>query len=142
MTAQRSAAEARQIQTCHPWVQAEILVVKPRVIVCLGATAAQALISKEFRISKQRGELLAGPPAEWIIASHHPSAILRAPDRNDRTRKREELIGDLETAAKQLAIQRKKNEELHLLLLPNYEVVDHFKFESPLVLSSPSFTTR
>jgi uracil-DNA glycosylase len=93
----------RQIQACHPWIQAELLVVEPRVVVCLGATAAQTLIGKEFRITKQRGELLPGPPAEWVIATHHPSAILRAPEKSDRVRKRHELIDDLQLAATKLS---------------------------------------
>jgi uracil-DNA glycosylase family protein len=94
---------ARQIQACHPWLQAEFQVIEPRVVVCLGATAAQALIGKEFRITQQRGELLPGPPAEWVIATHHPSAILRAPEKSDRVRKRDELIDDLQIAATKLA---------------------------------------
>lgn len=94
---------ARQIQACHPWLQAEFQVIEPRVIVCLGATAAQALIGKDFRITQQRGELLAGPPAEWVLATHHPSAILRAPEKSDRVRKRHELIEDLQLAATKLA---------------------------------------
>jgi uracil-DNA glycosylase family protein len=94
---------ARQIKACHPWIQAELLVIEPRVVVCLGATAAQALIGKEFRITKQRGELLPGPPAEWVIATHHPSAILRSPEKSDRVRKRHELIDDLQLAAAKLS---------------------------------------
>jgi uracil-DNA glycosylase family protein len=94
---------ASQIKACHPWIQAELLVIEPRVIVCLGATAAQALIGKEFRITKQRGELLPGPPAEWVVATHHPSAILRSPDKSDRVRKRHELIDDLQLAAAKLS---------------------------------------
>lgn len=93
---------ARQIQACHPWLQAELRVIEPRVVVCLGATAAQALLGKDFRITQQRGELLPGPPAEWVMATHHPSAILRAPEKNDRVRKRNELIEDIQLAAARL----------------------------------------
>jgi uracil-DNA glycosylase len=93
---------ARQIQACHPWLEAELQVVEPRIVVCLGATAAQALLGKDFRITRQRGELLPGPPGEWAIATHHPSAVLRAPDQDDRVRKRNELIDDLQLAATKL----------------------------------------
>jgi DNA polymerase len=93
---------ARQIQACHPWLQAEFQVIEPRVVVCLGATAAQALMGRDFRITQQRGDLLPGPPAEWVIATHHPSAILRAPEKSDRVRKRHELIEDLQLAATKL----------------------------------------
>jgi uracil-DNA glycosylase family protein len=91
---------ARHIQACRPWLEAEIAVVKPLVLVCLGATAAQSLLGKDFRISQQRGEFLVGSWAEWTIATHHPSAILRAPDKSDRDRKRGELVDDLQLVAK------------------------------------------
>jgi uracil-DNA glycosylase len=91
----------RQIEACRPWLQAEILVVKPPTIVCLGATAAQALLGREFRISKQRGRFFRTAWADAVIATHHPSAVLRAPDKADRDRKRGELIDDLQRAAEQ-----------------------------------------
>jgi DNA polymerase len=90
---------ARQIEACRPWLQSEILVVKPRVIVCLGATAAQSILGPTFRITKQRGKFFAGEQA-WITATYHPSAILRAPDQVDRDKKRGELIEDLRRAVK------------------------------------------
>jgi uracil-DNA glycosylase len=92
---------ARQIEACRPWLQAEILIVKPPAIVCLGATAAQALLGKDFRITKQRGRFHATQWSEAVMATHHPSAVLRAPDRNDRAKKRRELVDDLRRAAKQ-----------------------------------------
>lgn len=91
----------RQIEACHPWLHAEILVVQPPLIVCLGATAAQSLLGRHFRITKQRGEFFDNDHAA-IMATYHPSAILRAPDRADRDRKRGELIDDLRRAAKRL----------------------------------------
>jgi uracil-DNA glycosylase len=77
--------------------------VKPLVVVCLGATAAQSLLGKDFRISQQRGEFLVSPWAEWTLATHHPSAILRAPEKDDRIRKRGELVDDLHLVAKKIA---------------------------------------
>ena len=94
---------SRHIQACRPWLEAEVDVVKPLVLVCLGATAAQSLLGKAFRISQQRGEFLVSSWAEWTIATHHPSAILRAPDKSDRLRKRGELVDDLILAAKKVA---------------------------------------
>lgn len=92
-----------EVQACKPWEQAEILLIEPEVIVCLGATAAQSLLGHMFRITKQRGELLASPWARWLMATWHPSAVLRAPDREDRHRLRDELIADLRLAARQVA---------------------------------------
>jgi DNA polymerase len=91
---------AGEIAACRPWLDVEIELVKPRVIVCLGATAAQALIGRSFKVTLHRGELLPSPLAEFITATVHPSSILRAPD--DRTR-REELklfTDDLRKAAR------------------------------------------
>ena len=92
----------RQIEACRPWLHAEILVVKPRVIVCLGATAAQVMLGRDFRITKHRGKFFKAEDAAWLIATYHPSAILRAPDKEDRDRKRAEFIEDLHHAAKRL----------------------------------------
>jgi DNA polymerase len=92
---------ARQIAACRPWLHAEILVVKPQVIVCLGATAAQAMLGPSFRITKQRGNFFHGDEAAWITATYHPSAILRAPEREDREQKQSELVEDLHRAARQ-----------------------------------------
>jgi len=94
---------SRQIQACKPWLEAEIQVIMPQVVVCLGATAAQALLGAQFRISRQRGEFLPSPWAEWTLATHHPSAVLRAPEKQDRVRMRGELIDDLHLVAKRLA---------------------------------------
>jgi DNA polymerase len=91
-----------QIEACKPWLHAEILVVQPPVIVCLGATAAQSLLGHQFRITRQRGKFFDPSPgangAAAIMATHHPSSILRAPDKVDRDRKREELVDDLRRA--------------------------------------------
>jgi DNA polymerase len=80
-------------------LHAEILVIQPRVIVCLGATAAQALLGKEFRITRDRGRFFPRNGDTAIMATYHPSAILRAPDEADRDRIRREFIEDLSLVA-------------------------------------------
>src|SRR5712671_7152073 len=78
---------AGEISACRPWLDAEIALAKPRAIVCLGATAAQALLGTSFRVSRQRGEFVRSALAPLVIATVHPSSLLRAPD--DETRRRE-----------------------------------------------------
>jgi uracil-DNA glycosylase family protein len=87
-----------EIAACRPWLEAELEVIEPRVLVCLGATAAQALLGRDFRVSRQRGELVDSDLAENVIATVHPSSILRA---DDETRELEyrELVRDLEKVA-------------------------------------------
>jgi DNA polymerase len=87
-----------EVVACHAWLESEILVIKPQAIVCLGATAAQSLIGPSFRVTKERGRLLESPWAPVLVATHHPSAILRAPTKEDRDRMRQELVGDIERA--------------------------------------------
>jgi uracil-DNA glycosylase len=71
-----------EMTACRPWLDAEVELVRPRVLVCLGATAAQALLGREFRVTKQRGVPVDSPLAEHVLATIHPSAILRAQDRD------------------------------------------------------------
>jgi uracil-DNA glycosylase len=87
----------REIAACRPWLDAEVAVLKPRVLVCLGATAAQALLGKDFRVSRQRGEVVDSTLAAKAIATVHPSSILRSEDRESQYR---EFVRDLETVAK------------------------------------------
>src|SRR5919206_1186491 len=68
---------AREIAACRPWLEAELAVLKPEVLVCLGATAAQALLGREFRVSQQRGQFIQSPWARYVMATVHPSSILR-----------------------------------------------------------------
>jgi uracil-DNA glycosylase family protein len=70
-----------EMTACRPWLEAELQVVKPAVLVCLGATAAQALLGRDFRVSRQRGQLVDSPLAPHVLATVHPSAILRADER-------------------------------------------------------------
>jgi uracil-DNA glycosylase family protein len=93
---------ARHVEACRPWLQAELLIVKPRLIVCLGATAAQALLGRSFRVSKQRGRFVASEVEVPVLATHHPAAVLRAPSSEDRAAKRLELVSDLKRVARRL----------------------------------------
>jgi DNA polymerase len=92
-----------EVQACKPWLQAEILAVAPKLIVALGATAAQSLLGADFRITKHRGELIENEFAAFVMATYHPSAILRAPEKAERDRMRTEFTGDLRRAIKHLA---------------------------------------
>jgi uracil-DNA glycosylase family protein len=84
-----------EIAACMPWLQAELDLVKPDVVVCLGATAAQALLGPRFRVTKQRGQWLSAPRALPMLATVHPSSILRAPDEEARQREFDALVADL-----------------------------------------------
>jgi len=88
-----------EIEACRPWLEAEIATVKPAVIVCLGATAAQALLGKQFRVTRQRGEFIPSPLAQFVMATVHPSSILRAPDERTRHQEMHRFIEDLERIA-------------------------------------------
>jgi DNA polymerase len=89
-----------EINACHPWLDAEIAVLKPQVIVCLGATAAQALLGRAFRVTQQRGELMKSTLAPLVMATVHPSSILRAPDEETRHSEMQRFIQDLKQVAK------------------------------------------
>jgi DNA polymerase len=89
-----------QIQACRPWLDAEIAAVHPTVIVCLGATAAQALLGRTFRVTQQRGEFVESALAAKVMATVHPSSLLRAPDDQTRERETRRFIADLKRVAK------------------------------------------
>jgi DNA polymerase len=84
-----------EIRACRPWLDAEIAAVRPKVLGCLGATAAQALLGKDFRVTTQRGQPIESPLAPYVVATIHPSAILRVPDDADRRAQMERFIADL-----------------------------------------------
>ena len=86
---------AMHIAACRPWLDAEIAAVKPSVIVCLGATAAQSLLGKTFKVTQRRGELISSDLAPFILATVHPSSILRAPDEESRHEEFSKFVGDL-----------------------------------------------
>jgi DNA polymerase len=85
----------QEINACRPWLEAEIALIKPQVIVALGATAAQALLGTQFRVTKQRGEFLKSTLAPYVMATVHPSSILRAPDDDTRRLEYRRFVDDL-----------------------------------------------
>ena len=86
---------AREIGACLPWLEAEIELVRPRVLVCLGATAAQALLGREFRVSRQRGAFVPSPLAPHVTATVHPSSILRSRTDEERELEMRRFVDDL-----------------------------------------------
>lgn len=93
---------AGQVRACRPWLEAEVEVVRPRMMVLMGATAAQSVMGPSFRVSKQRGEVMPSPLGVPVLATVHPSSILRAPDAAARDAALEEFISDLMVAARQV----------------------------------------
>jgi uracil-DNA glycosylase family protein len=91
---------ASEIKACRPWLEAELFAVKPAVVVCLGATAAQAVLGSQFKLMQQRGQVLPSPLADRVVATIHPSAVLRAPDSEGRRAAYAMLVSDLKVAAK------------------------------------------
>jgi DNA polymerase len=89
----------REIRACRPWLDAELETLHPKLILCLGATAAQGLLGPSFKITQQHGKIQQIPGLPTIIATLHPSAILRAPTEEDRHRQRANFVEDLRTAA-------------------------------------------
>ena len=96
-----------EIQACRPWLDAELAVVQPEVLVCLGASAAQALLGSKFSVTRQRGELVASNLAPKVMATVHPSSILRAPDRETRHAEMKRFVADLRKVARLLASRRR-----------------------------------
>ena len=84
-----------EMAACRPWLDAELDLVEPEVVVCLGATAAQALIGRDFRVSRQRGELVDSPLARYVLATVHPSSILRQRDDASREAEYAAFVEDL-----------------------------------------------
>jgi uracil-DNA glycosylase len=92
----------REIDACHPWLEREIEAVKPHVIVALGATAARAVIGKDFKVSVMRGQFVESPLAPHVFATFHPSALLRLKDEAEREAAFDQLVGDLQLIKKAL----------------------------------------
>jgi DNA polymerase len=88
-----------EMTACRPWLEAELAVVRPGVLVCLGATAAQSLLGRQFRVTRQRGEWIESDLAERVTATIHPSAILRQRDEKARHREMEAFVNDLKLVA-------------------------------------------
>jgi len=93
---------AAEINACRPWLDAEIALVKPQLLVLLGATAAQALLGRDFRVSVQRGLLMERPGLPPMMATVHPSSILRAPDDETRDAEMQAFVQDLKRVAQHL----------------------------------------
>jgi uracil-DNA glycosylase len=93
---------AGEMRACHPWLEAKLHVLRPRAVVCLGSTAAQALVGRDFRMTQRRGELLRTTLAPIVMATVHPSSILRAPDDETRRTEQARLVEDLTALAEAL----------------------------------------
>jgi uracil-DNA glycosylase family protein len=88
-----------EIAACRPWLEAEIAVTKPEVVVCLGATAAQSLLGPKFKVTERRGEAIPSTLAPFLVATVHPSSILRAPDEDARQEAMTAFVNDMRTIA-------------------------------------------
>ena len=95
--------KASEIAACRPWLEAEIMTVHPYILVFLGATAAQSLLGKDFRVTQMRGKWIDSELAERVIATVHPSSVLRAPDAAARDEQYKEFVADLRVIAKALS---------------------------------------
>jgi DNA polymerase len=93
---------AREIAACRPWLEAELAAIQPKLLVCLGASAAQALLGATFRVTRQRGQFVESPLAPRVMATVHPSSILRAPDEQTRQAERKRFVEDLKKVARAL----------------------------------------
>jgi uracil-DNA glycosylase len=93
---------ASEVKACRPWLEAELRAVKPVILVCLGATAAQSVLGAQFKLTQHRGTMQTSPMAAQVLATIHPSAVLRAPDSEGRRLAYESLVDDLKVVAKAL----------------------------------------
>jgi DNA polymerase len=91
---------SREIAACRPWLEAELRVVRPGLLVCLGATAAQAIFGPAFRVTRDRGKVLTSELAPKVLATVHPSSLLRQPDEESREREYKHFVADLRAAWK------------------------------------------
>jgi len=91
---------SREIAACRPWLEAELTIVSPKLLVCLGATAAQAIFGPSFRVTRGRGKILSSDLAPKTIATVHPSSLLRQPDEESRRREFQRFVSDLRTASR------------------------------------------
>ena len=93
---------AAEMTACRPWLEAELAVVRPKVLVALGATAAQSLLGRQFRVTKQRGTPVESELAPYVVATVHPSSILRQETDEDRAAAMKDFVADLKVVAKLL----------------------------------------
>ena len=92
-----------EIRACHPWLDEELRLVQPKVIVALGATAAQAIMGKSFKVTKERGRAVQAPNGTTLIATVHPSSVLRAPDPEARAQAEKDFLSDIKKVARHLS---------------------------------------
>src|SRR5215471_7218374 len=93
---------AAEVKACQPWLEAEIEAIKPKIVVCLGATAAQSILGRDFRLTQSHGQFFEHPWTKFVTATLHPSAILRAAESEDRHRQYRQLVEDLRVVAEKL----------------------------------------
>jgi uracil-DNA glycosylase len=98
--------DAAEIAACRPWLDAELAVLRPRALVCLGATAAQALLGRHFKVTQHHGRLVPSPLAPLVMGTVHPSSILRAPDEDARRRELAHFVEDLAVLGRALAAMK------------------------------------
>src|SRR6266566_302425 len=91
---------SREIAACRPWLEAEVRLVKPQLVVCLGSTAGQAFFGPSFRVTRERGKVLSSKLAQKVVATVHPSSLLRQPDEESREREYDRFVVDLRAAVK------------------------------------------
>ena len=91
---------SREIAACRPWLEAELRLVKPKLVVCLGATAGQTVFGPTFRVTRERGKVLSSKLAPKVVATVHPSSLLRQPDEESREREYASFVRDLRVALK------------------------------------------
>jgi len=89
---------SREIAACRPWLEAELRIVRPRLVVAMGATAAQAIFGPGFRVTRERGKVLSSKLAPRVLATVHPSSLLRQPDEESREREYKHFVSDLGAA--------------------------------------------
>jgi uracil-DNA glycosylase len=128
---------AREIAACRPWLDAELDLLKPEVVVCLGATAAQALLGRDFKVSQRRGEFVDSKLAGVVAATVHPSSILRAPDDETRHQEMKKFISDLKKVAKAIqSVGAAKWERFHS------EAIKEMRYHREFNLLDVHFTTE
>ncbi|HST31776.1 MAG TPA: uracil-DNA glycosylase family protein, partial [Chthoniobacterales bacterium] len=89
---------SREIAACRPWLEAELRLVKPTLVVAMGATAAQTIFGPSFRVTRERGRILSSKLASRVLATVHPSSLLRQPDEESRRREYKHFVADLRVA--------------------------------------------
>jgi uracil-DNA glycosylase family protein len=99
---------SRDIAACRPWLEAELRIIQPALLICLGATAAQTIFGPSFRVTRQRGEILQSEIAPRVLATVHPSSLLRQPDEASRKREYSHFVADLRVAIKALEVSQRR----------------------------------